>query len=34
MILRLHSSYLTQPLYVEVFGALKKHMSVELYPLI
>ena len=29
-----HSSHLTQPLDVGVFGALKKHMAAELYPLI
>jgi predicted hydrocarbon binding protein len=28
-----HSSHLTQPLDVGVFGALKKHMASELYPL-
>ena len=28
-----HSSHLTQPLDVGVFGALKKHMAAELYPL-
>jgi hypothetical protein len=34
MILPPHSSHLTQPLDVKVFGALKKHMAAELYPLI
>jgi len=34
MILPPHSSHLTQPLDVGVFGALKKHMAAELYPLI
>ena len=33
MILPPHSSHLTQPLDVGVFGALKKHMATELYPL-
>src|SRR5271169_2288994 len=33
MILPPHSSHLTQPLEVRVFGALKKHMAAELYPL-
>jgi len=30
MILPLHSSYLTQPLDVRVFSALKKYMTVEI----
>ena len=34
MILPPHSSHLTQPLDVGVFGALKKHMSAEIGPLI
>lgn len=34
MILPPHSSHLTQPLDVGVFGALKKHMAAELCPLI
>jgi DDE superfamily endonuclease/Tc5 transposase DNA-binding domain/helix-turn-helix, Psq domain len=33
MILPPHSSHLTQPLDVGVFGSLKKHMASELYPL-
>ena len=33
MILPPHSSHLTQPLDVGVFGALKKHIAAELYPL-
>ena len=33
MILPSHSSHLTQPLDVGVFGALKKYMAAELYPL-
>jgi hypothetical protein len=33
MILPPHSSHLTQPLDVGVFGALKKHMSAEIEPL-
>ena len=33
MILPPHSSHLTQPPDVGVFGALKKHMATELYPL-
>jgi hypothetical protein len=32
MILPPHSSHLTQPLDVGVFGALKKHIASELYP--
>jgi DDE superfamily endonuclease len=34
MILPPHSSHLTQPLDVGVFGALKKHMAAEIDPLI
>ena len=34
MILPPHSSHLTQPLDVGVFGSLKKHMASALYPLI
>ena len=33
MILPPHSSHLTQPLDVGVFGALKKHMAAEIEPL-
>jgi hypothetical protein len=34
MILPPHSSHLTQPLDVGVFGALKKHMSAEIDPIV
>ena len=34
MILSPHSSHLTQPLDIEVFGTLKKHMAREIEPLI
>lgn len=34
MILPPHSSYLTQPLDVRVFGALKKYIAAEIEPLI
>ena len=34
MILPPHSSHLTQPLNVRVFGVLKKHMAVEIDPII
>src|SRR5205085_6600715 len=34
MILPPHSSHLTQPLDVGVFGALKKHMAAEIDPIV
>jgi len=34
MILPPHSSHMTQPLDVGVFGPLKKHMAAEIDPLI